>query len=247
MDSLKSEVLILGATSDIGMSLGKAYAEKGFNLILASRNVNRLDNYKLDLENRFDTKVSLINFNATDFESHFSFAELISDKCKIIIAVFGYLGDQDQAINEWEHCKTIIDSNYTGAVSILNILSEKMKKQGEGTIVGISSVAGDRGRMSNFIYGSSKAAFTSYLSGLRNSMFHSNVHVLTVKPGFVATKMTSHLDLPGKLTSSPDQVAKAIAKGIVSKKNVIYVKPIWRFIMLAIILIPNSIFKKMKM
>ena len=122
-----------------------------------------------------------------------------------------------------------------------------MASSGEGTIVGISSVAGDRGRQSNYIYGSAKAAFTAYLSGLRNDMYHKGVHVLTVKPGFVATRMTEHLDLPGPITAQPDEVADKIIKGIEKKKNIIYVRWMWRYIMLIITLIPEFIFKRLKM
>ncbi|HEY2727571.1 MAG TPA: SDR family NAD(P)-dependent oxidoreductase, partial [Parafilimonas sp.] len=116
-----------------------------------------------------------------------------------------------------------------------------------GTIVGISSVAGERGRQSNYIYGSAKAGFTAYLSGLRNRLYHDNVHVLTVLPGFVNTKMTAELNLSPLLTASPEQVADAVETAIRKKKNVIYVKWFWKWIMKIIKNIPEGMFKKKKL
>jgi short-subunit dehydrogenase len=140
-----------------------------------------------------------------------------------------------------------INANYTGAVSILNIISADYASRQSGSIIGISSVAGNRGRQSNYIYGSAKAGFTAYLSGLRNKMYHSKVHVLTVLPGFVYTKMTEHLKLPKPLTANPEEVASAVFNGVKSRKNIVYVKWFWRWIMLIITSIPESMFKKKKM
>src|SRR5690606_21774140 len=125
----------------------------------------------------------------------------------ISVCVFGYLGEQSVAQNDFAEAQRIISTNFTGAVSVLNLIGSLYESRKSGTIVGISSVAGERGRQSNYIYGSSKAAFTAYLSGMRNRLFKSNVHVVTVKPGFVETKMTHELDLPPLLTAKPSQVA----------------------------------------
>jgi short-subunit dehydrogenase len=117
----------------------------------------------------------------------------------------------------------------------------------QGVIVGISSVAGERGRQSNYIYGSAKAGFTAYLSGLRNRLQKENVHVLTVLPGFVYTKMTENLKLPKPLTAAPEEVGVAVYNGVVKRKNVVYVRWMWRWIMLIIKLVPESMFKKLKL
>ena len=130
-------------------------------------------------------------------------------------------------------------------MSIFNIIAADFEQRKSGFICGISSVAGDRGRKANFIYGAAKAALTTYLSGLRNNLYSSGVHVLTIKPGFVATKMTEGMDLPEKLTASPEQVANAIFKAQKSKKNVVYTIWIWRWVMLIIRNIPEWQFKKM--
>lgn len=122
-----------------------------------------------------------------------------------------------------------------------------MEQNKNGSIVGVSFVAGDRGRKANYIYGSTKAAFSNYLSGLRNRVFDSNVNVLTVKPGFVATKMTEHLDLPEKLTATPEEVAEDIYKAQQKSKDVIYTKGIWRFVMIIIGMMPECKFKGMSL
>ena len=130
-------------------------------------------------------------------------------------------------------------------MSLFNIIANDFEKRKSGFIVGISSVAGDRGRKSNYLYGSAKAAFTAYLSGLRNRLYDAQVHVMTVKPGFVATKMTEDMDLPEKLTAQPDEVADDIYNAQQKNKNVFYTKWIWRWVMLIIRSIPEWKFKGM--
>lgn len=240
-------VLILGANSDMAIALAKLYVSKKYHVTLASRGLSDLQILKNDMEIRYNSSVNVVQFDACDFSSHKSFFDRLLPKPDITVCFFGYLGDQKVAEVNWEESRRIIDTNYTGAVSILNLIALSYELQKSGTIVGVSSVAGDRGRQSNYIYGSAKAGFTAYLSGMRNRLFHSNVHVMTVKPGFVNTKMTDGLNTPKPLTAQPEQVAKAIFNGINNKKNVIYVLGMWRFIMLIIVLIPEFIFKKLKM
>ena len=165
-------------------------------------------------------------------------------KFSITSPIDQFFGEQEKAQNDFEEAQKIINTNYTGVVSILNIIVNDFEKHKKGFIVGISSVAGDRGRKSNFIYGSAKAAFTTYLSGLRNRLFKSNVHVMTVKPGFVATKMTEGLDLPTKLTAQTEEVAQDIFKAQQKGNNVIYTKWFWKYILLIIKNIPEFMFKK---
>ncbi|HYG38802.1 MAG TPA: SDR family oxidoreductase [Cytophagales bacterium] len=240
-------ILILGANSDMGIALARLYASQKFNVMLASRGVSQLQAIKNDLQIRYNTQVSAFEFDACKYESHKKFFEELTYRPDITICFFGYLGDQKIAESNWEEAQRIINTNFTGAVSILNIIANAYELQQSGVIVGVSSVAGDRGRQSNYIYGSAKAGFTAYLSGLRNRLFHANVHVMTVKPGFVNTKMTDGLKLPKPITAQPDQVAKSIIHGINKKKNIIYVLWMWRWIMVIITLIPEFIFKKLKM
>ena len=237
-------VLILGASSDIGWALATKLNTEGYYIMLAGRDEKPL----LDKMKSYSSlDYSVHKFDARSFDQHKKWFSALPTIPDITICVFGFLGDQKKAESEWNESLAIIETNYTGAVSILNVVAEQYSKQKKGTIVGISSVAGDRGRQSNFIYGSAKAGFTTYLSGLRNKLFVDGVHVLSVKPGFVDTKMTAGLNLPKILTAKPDQVANSIYKAIAKKKNLIYVLPIWFWIMLAIKNIPEGIFKRMKL
>lgn len=240
-------VLLLGATSDIGQAIAEKYATEGFSLLLAGRNVDHLNDIASDLRIRYNIQAQTYHFEALDYNSHARFYADLPGVPDICICIFGYLGDQEKGETDWKECEQILDVNFKAAVSILNLVAESYERSRNGTIVGISSVAGDRGRQSNYFYGSAKAGFTAYLSGLRNRLYKSGAHVLTVKPGFVNTKMTEHLQLPKPLTAEPRQVANAIAKGVKRKKNTIYVLGIWRLIMLVICSIPEFIFKKLKL
>lgn len=240
-------VLILGAVSDIAEAIAYAYAERGDNVILAARNITRLERVKADMQIRFDKSPSLVEFDAINFDSHTSFYQNLPQSPDTVVCVFGFMDDNEKALHDFSIAKQTIDVNYTGAVSILNIAANDMATKGKGTIIGISSVAGERGRQSNFIYGSSKAGFTAYLAGLRNYLFHKGVHVLTVKPGFVKTKMTEGMPLNPKLTAQPKQIAKDVLRAADKKKDVLYTLWMWKYIMAIIRNIPEGVFKKFKM
>jgi decaprenylphospho-beta-D-erythro-pentofuranosid-2-ulose 2-reductase len=220
-------LLILGASSDIARAIARKFASQGWDLLLAGRDPELLSRDAADLRMRYKVNAEPLKFDALDFESHVGFWGGINQKPSAVACVFGYLGDEKVSESDWKEAKKAIDTNYTGAVSILNIVANFYESQKSGAIIGISSVAGDRGRMSNYIYGSAKAGFTAYLSGLRSRLSKSGVKVITVKPGFVATRMTDNLNLPGK--------------------PVVYTKWFWRWIMLAIIHVPERIFQKLKL
>jgi len=240
-------VLILGAGSDIAIAIARKFAAASFDIQLAARNTTRLRPLQSDLAIRYQVTCSLHEFDAEHTAEHAAFFASLTPLPDVTICVFGYLGDQQKAESDWSECERIIKVNYSGALSILNIVAGHYAARGEGSIAGISSVAGERGRSSNYFYGSAKAGFTTYLSGLRNRLFHQKVHVLTVKPGFVYTKMTGDLALPPLLTATPEQVARKVYNGITGKKNVVYVKKRWRWIMLIIKAIPEPVFKKLKL
>ncbi len=240
-------VLILGATSDMAQAMAKKYAAEGWSLTLAALESELLDPIAGDLRVRSGTDVQALAFDATDFSNHRDFYESLETKPDAVICVFGYMGDQILACTDFDEARRIIDINYTGAVSILNVVVEAFEKRGSGSIAGISSVAGDRGRQSNYIYGSAKAGFTAYLSGLRNRLAKSGVHVMTVKPGFCRTKMTENLELPAALTATPEQVAHAVFQGLEKRRNTVYTLWMWRWIMLVIRHIPEVVFKRMGM
>ena len=244
MSKLPDPVLIIGARSDIGVALAHAYAAEGCALILAARNPATLSETKADLEVRHQVQVKTLACDVTEPDPE-PFFTALGEIPGTVIMVAGLLGDQAASAADAETAERVMATNYNGPARLLLAAARRMEARGSGAIIGISSVAGDRGRASNFIYGSAKAGFTAFLSGLRNALAGKGVHVLTVKPGFVATRMTADMDLPARLTAQPDEVARAIVKAHKAQRDVIYVKPIWRLVMLVIRLIPERIFKKM--
>ncbi|UYQ95063.1 SDR family oxidoreductase [Chitinophaga horti] len=240
-------VLILGAGSDMAVAIARKFATEKYDIQLAGRNASVMTALQNDLAIRYGVKTEALTFDALDFASHGAFYNNLAVKPDITICVFGYLGDQEKGQADWNEAARILHTNYTGAVSILNVVAEDYAAKKQGLIVGISSVAGERGRQSNYLYGSAKAGFTAYLSGLRNRLFHTGVHVMSVQPGFVATRMTENLQLPGILTAQPAQVANDIYKAVQKKKNTIYTKWFWRYIMLIIRSVPEFMFKKLKL
>lgn len=242
-----ASVLILGATSDIGFAAAKKFASEKYNIQLAGRHTAALKPLQSDIEIRYGVQCSIYAFDAMAFDTHAAFYKNLNERPEVVVCVVGYMNDNEKVIiNEQETMRTL-HTNYTGPVNILNIVAADFEQQKKGTIVGISSVAGLRGRQSNYIYGSAKAGFTAYLSGLRNRLYHYGVHVVTVLPGFVNTKMTADLNLPKLLTAQPDNVADTIYKAVKKKKNTVYVKWFWRWIMFIIVNVPEFIFKKKKL
>jgi len=242
----EQSVLVLGARSDIAKAVAHKFASLGYSIQLAARDAPSLAAAKADLEVRYDTAVTLHEFDALETEAHAGFADKLPELPSVVICAVGILGEQSEAEQNTESAIHIMRSNYEGPASIFAELANRFEQRGSGTLVGISSVAGLRGRGSNYVYGSAKAGFTAFLSGLRNRLDPSGVQVLTVLPGFVATQMTEGMNLPSMLTAAPDELANAIESAVRNKKNVIYVRKIWILIMMIISLIPESIFKKLK-
>ncbi|MDP5172378.1 MAG: SDR family oxidoreductase [Bacteroidia bacterium] len=240
-------VLILGSTSDMARALARLLASKGHPLLLAARNGEAIEADAQDLRVRFNATVSTHLLDAADIAAHESWYAALPQRPDWVISAIGYLGKQQEQEKNWAAAHQTILANYTGVVSLLHHAANDMEARGSGMIVGISSVAGERGRASNYYYGSAKAGFTAFLSGLRNRLAKKGVHVLTVKPGFVDTNMTDGLDLPPLLTAQPDAVAKDILKAIHKQKNVLYTKWMWKYIMLIIRNIPEGLFKKLSL
>ena len=240
-----SYVLIVGAKSDIAKAIALEYAKNGYDLYLSARDVTELEEFANDIRIRTEKNVKLVELDILDYDSHLNFYEQLEEKPFGVISAVGYLGEQNKAQTDFTEAKKIIDTNYTGVVSLFNIIANDFEVRKSGFIVGISSVAGDRGRKSNYIYGSVKASLTAYLSGLRNRLYDAEVNVLTVKPGFVATQMTKDMDLPKKLTAQPEEVAKDIFEAQKKGKNIVYTKWIWKWVMLIIKMIPEWKFKGM--
>ncbi len=197
-----------------------------------------------DLMVRYKIDVRYIPFDACDFTKHQTIFESLENKPQGVACFVGYLGDQPQSQTDFNEAINIINTNYTGCVSMLNIIANDMEQRRDGFIIGVSSVAGDRGRQSNYTYGSAKAGFTAYLSGLRHRLSKVGVHVMTVKPGFVNTRMTEGMELPQALLAEPKDVANDIYNGQQKQRNTIYTMWVWRYIMMIIKNIPEFIFKK---
>jgi short-subunit dehydrogenase len=239
-------VLIVGARADIGQAVARAYAAEGADLILAARNVSSLSATRSDIAIRYSVSVDLIEYDLLAAEPE-ELATSLPLLPHAVVMVAGLLGNQQESAAQPHIADVVMRTNFVAPARLLLALASKFQLRGSGTIIGISSVAGDRGRGSNYIYGASKAGLTAFLSGLRNSLTGSGVHVVTVKPGFVRTRMTHKLQLPKHLTASPEQVARAIIRAHLKGKNVIYVRPIWRMIMIIIRLMPEPIFKKSRL
>lgn len=240
-------VLILGARSDIARPLARIYAQDGYKVILAARQAERLAADATDLQVRSGREVETREFDVLDTGHHRTFLDGLKTLPDTVISLVGLMPPQEQAQADHRTADLVIRSNYLGLVSILGEIANRMEQRGSGTIIGVSSVAGDRGRATNYIYGSAKAGFTAFLSGLRNRLAGKGVRVITVLPGFVRTRMTENMSLPGVLTAAPDELAQAIRRADQKKRLVVYYRPVWRFIMLIIRCLPERIFVRLKL
>ena len=243
-------VVILGTTSAIARAIARDYAKNGWDLVLGARDEEENELLAQDLRVRYCGAVQAAVYDAERFEDHEAFVngcfEALGGSFEGVVLCSGFMAEQEIAESDWEVAKRMIDVNFSGVVSVLNHFANRFSERERGFIAVLSSVAGDRGRQSNYLYGSAKAGLTAYLEGLRNRLYHSGVHVVTIKPGFMDTKMT--WGKPGLfLVASPEAAARAIVRAIAKRKNVAYVPWFWRYIMLIIRHIPEWQFKKMRM
>jgi decaprenylphospho-beta-D-erythro-pentofuranosid-2-ulose 2-reductase len=241
---MKTSVLILGAASGMARAIARSFAAEGHPIQLAARDVERLETDRDDLVTRYGVEVTLLEFDALDLDGHADFVAALPALPQVAVCAVGAMGTQEENAQDPVIGAAVMRANFEGPASILAHLANAMEARGSGTLVGISSVAGERGRASNYVYGSAKAGFTAFLSGLRNRLAKKGVHVVTVLPGFVATAMTEGMDLPARLTAEPEEVGAAVVKAVQKGRDVIYVRPIWRIVMAVIRNIPEPIFKK---
>lgn len=242
-------VLILGATSAIARAVAAEFAGQHYDLILAGRNPEELSALAADLAIRHGIKAQTQCFDVLDSETHQATLEAClsgaGETLEGAILCVGYLGDQAAAQTDPRMARRILDSNFTGCVSVLNILANHFEKKRKGFICALASVAGDRGRQSNYLYGAAKGGLAIYLQGLRNRLFHSNVQVITIKLGYVDTRMT--YGRPGLfLVASPERVARKVSEAIAKGKDSVYIPWFWRFIMLVVRAIPETVFKRLR-
>ena len=239
--------MVIGATSDIGRAIGRALARDGWALQLAARDATRLANEAADLALRGAGKVAQWRCDVLEEGAAAALAGTLEPLPDVAICVVGELGEQAAGERDAAAAERVMYTNYIGPALLLGALAERFEARGSGVLVALSSVAGERGRASNYLYGSAKAGLTAFLSGLRNRLHPSGAHVVTVLPGFVATRMTDGMALPAALTTTPEAVATQVVRAIRRRRNVVYAKPRWRLIMAIVRALPEAAFKRLKL
>lgn len=243
-------IVIFGATSAIAQAWARIQAVQGAAFYLLGRDMQKLDAVKNDLLARGASNVQLHAMDMAQAQDYSVVMEKIhASMPRTDIALFaqGILPDQRALENNTAALRSLFELNAISYMQPASLLAEHMAKAGSGCVVLISSVAGDRGRQSNYFYGASKAAVTTFAQGLRNHVFKRGVQVLTVKPGFVDTPMTAHLARGGFLWATPEQIAQCIDNGLQKKKDVIYAPWFWQIIMQVIRYIPEWVFKRLSL
>ena len=247
MDTMKS-LLLVGGTSDIGRATALRYAGAGWCVMLAARNEAEAQRNADDIVARSGAPVTVHRLDILDTEAFKPFLDALPAQPDTVVCVVGELGDQGRGEADMDHARMVMRTNFEGPALFLGLVAERFLARGTGTIVGVSSVAGDRGRASNYIYGAAKAGFTAFLSSLRNRLAHQGLRAVTVKPGFVRTRMTAGMKLPPLLTAEPDEVGEAIFRAAENGGgDVIYTRRIWRPVMTVIGAIPERVFKRLRL
>lgn len=241
------KILIIGATSAIAQATARLWAEAGHQLYLIARDEARLQVISSDLKIRGAVEIDSQQMDVNELNQHEVIIEKVFDTLghiDVVLIAHGTLGNQKSCEADFEVALQEFHTNAISTLSLLTYIANLMERQRQGTIAVISSVAGDRGRQSNYIYGTAKGAVSIFLQGLRQRLYKSGVHVMTIKPGFVDTPMTAAFK-KGLLWAKPDVIAQCIDNGIRRKRNVIYTPWYWGIIMAVIKVIPEAIMKKM--
>ena len=241
-------VLVLGGASDIGLATAEAYVRGGAShVILAARKPNDLDAAVSTLRDLGATTTQTILFDADAFDTHQEVLQTAfqAGDIDVVVLAFGVLSDQVSAEGDANHAIDTIRTNFTGAVSLLLPLADHLIAQGHGSIVVVSSAAGQRGRRSNYVYGSSKAGLDVFCQGLGDRLAPLGVQVLIVRPGFVRSKMTQGLP-SAPLASTPQAVALAIVHGTTTGATIVWVPPAMRWVMAGLRLLPPSVFRRLE-
>jgi decaprenylphospho-beta-D-erythro-pentofuranosid-2-ulose 2-reductase len=242
-------VLLLGGTSEIGLAIVRALlARRSVRVVLAGRNVQALGTEAKALEAEGASAVEVVPFDARDTKAHATFVDDVADilgDIDVTVFAFGLLGEQDRAEREVDHALDIVTTNYVGSVSVAMPLAERLRAQGHGTIVVLSSVAGERARRANFVYGSSKAGQDAFFQGLGDSLVGTGVHVLVVRPGFVKSRMTEGMQ-PAPLATTPQAVADAVVRALVRGGELVWVPSTLRYVMSVLRHLPRPLFRRLK-
>jgi decaprenylphospho-beta-D-erythro-pentofuranosid-2-ulose 2-reductase len=247
--TLPHTILILGATSAIAQATGRQLAEQGASFFLVARDAHKLSAVSDDLRTRGAKRVCALALDLDDLDAH---ADMLSSAAQTLgtidlaLLAHGVLGDQAAAEADARVAQGIYHTNFLSPASLITWLANYFEGRGQGCLAVISSVAGDRGRKSNYVYGASKGALTILLDGVRNRVDRMGVHVLTIKPGFVATPMTAHLPR-GPLFAEPRTIARGILRAVAERRDTVYLPGFWRFLMFVVRAVPSSLFKNMNL
>ena len=243
------KIVIIGAASAIASHTAKSFARDEAHLFLVDISMGRLEAVRDDIMARHKTKIDLFEMNVNDFDKHQEMLDTAVETMNGLDAVLiahGTLPNQEDAQKDINIALREVSTNGTSVISIASLAANYFEEKGNGCIAVISSVAGDRGRQSNYIYGTAKGMVSIFLQGLRNRLSKKNIPVVTIKPGFVDTPMTAHLP-KNPLYASPESVGQAIYKAMKSGKDIAYVPGYWKLIMMIIKMIPEFIFKKLSL
>jgi len=244
---MSGSMLIIGATSGIGRAVAHRLASERQPLVLAGRDMDELEVTATDLRIRYEVPVAVRPFEATDFGSHEEFFGRCLGAAPGglggVVLCHGFMADQKAAEADFSKVRAMAEVNFLSVASVLNVAADYFERRRRGVLCAVSSVAGERGRQSNYLYGCTKAALDVYLQGLRHRLFRSNVAVVNVKPGFVDTRMT--WGLPGLfLVAQPERIAQALCRALSRKPSVTYSPGFWRYVMLAVRGLPDPLFHR---
>jgi short-subunit dehydrogenase len=239
-------VLIIGAKNELGIELANLYARNNYNLYLAGRSIKDIQDKSSEIEKKYKVKSVLCELDVTDYNSHQKIYDTLIIKPIGVIYLAGYYPNIPLSTSKWSETVRTIEINYLGCMSLLNIISNQFINDRRGFIISVTSVSGLRGRAKNYIYGSAKAGLITYMSGLRNKMNKYNVNVLTVIPGFITSNKDKKENYPRVLVTTPKKLASRIFNAQQSNKDVIYSSISWQLIMFVIKIIPEALFKKLK-
>jgi len=242
-------VLVLGGGSDLGLAIARELVgHRARTVVLAGRHPERFDTAAAELRKAGATRVETLPFDATDFAAHTAFVDdafALAGDIDLVVIAFGVLGDAAAAERDPAAALAIVQTNYTGVVSVGIPLAERLRTQGHGTLLLLSSVAGERVRKANFVYGSSKAGADGFFQGLGDRLAGSGVRVMIVRPGFVRTKMTAGMpDAP--MTTTPDVVATAVATALARNREIVWVPAPLHWVMAAVRHLPRPVFRRLR-
>jgi decaprenylphospho-beta-D-erythro-pentofuranosid-2-ulose 2-reductase len=242
-------IAVLGATSGIAEAVARRYASRGAVLLLVGRNRARLEAVRDDLRVRGAARAEVLVEDLDAVDRHAALvdaAEALLGPADVVLLAQGALGDPAAYAADGAAAARVLHTNLVAPASLLTLFAARMEARGHGTLAAIGSVAGDRGRASNYAYGAAKGGLALFLQGLRNRLARAGVAVLTVKPGFVDTPMTAHLPR-NALFADPERVATCIVRALDRRRDVVYAPGFWRWIMLAVRAIPERLFKRLSL